>query len=103
MEFYKRLIAFRKKSDILKDGGFQMLHWEEDFFIYQRELNQEHILMTANRSSEPRSDSVLSFRHAGIQDETCFRSILSEHKAVILDGVLMLPELSQGALIWIEV
>ena len=102
LEFYKHLIAFRKKSDILKDGGFQMLHWEEDFFIYQRELNQEHILVTANRASEPRSDSILPFRHAGIQDETCFRSVFSEHETVISDGVLMLPELSQGALIWIE-
>ncbi|MFH1446267.1 MAG: glycoside hydrolase family 13 protein [Chloroflexota bacterium] len=102
LEFYKHLIAFRKESDILKDGGFQMLYWEEDFFIYQRELNQEHILVTANRSSELRSESVMPFRQAGIPDEKRFRSIFTEYEAVSSDGVLTLPKLSQGALIWVE-
>ncbi|MCJ7695705.1 MAG: alpha-amylase family glycosyl hydrolase [Anaerolineaceae bacterium] len=101
-EFYQAIITFRKSSDILKEGSFQVLHWEKDFILYQRVLGQKRILVTANRSPEMRPESVLSVSHFGIWDGLKMVSLFDNGSITGTEGSLKLPELPQGGEIWVE-
>jgi alpha-glucosidase len=102
-DFYRELIDFRKNSEILKDGSFRILHWEKDFFLYERELNGMQILVSANRSPIARPASPVKIRNGGIAEGTWFVSIFNEgHNALAKSRQLTLPELPQGAVIWVE-
>jgi alpha-glucosidase len=99
-DFYRSLIAFRKGSDVLKNGNFQILHWEKDFFIYQRNLNNDHILISANRSFTPRASSTIRIGQGGFDDNVQYTSLFGEEKLSISQGYLVLSDLPQGGAIW---
>ncbi len=48
-EFYRRLIALRRTSPALIEGGFQMLAVEEDTLAYLHDTNDEQIVVVAHR------------------------------------------------------
>lgn len=102
LDFYRKLIDLRKNSSALSRGGFQLLLVEEDSFAYQRESNEQRILVIANRGPSPRSDNPLPVAHAGIPDGRVFSEYFSGRETVVSHGKLPLPALEQGASLWIQ-
>ncbi|MBI5959340.1 MAG: maltodextrin glucosidase [Chloroflexi bacterium] len=98
--FYRDLVALRRRSSILKQGGFQMLTVETDTFAYQREATEGRVIVIAHRGSTPRPAGSLSVAHGGIPNGTRFIEHFSGYEAVVSGGVLPIPVQPQGASLW---
>ncbi len=110
LNFYRDLIALRRNSLILQQGGFQMLAADENIFVYQREGSTdlanphlvERMIVVAQRSETAHPASYLPVAHGGIPDGTRFVEHFSGQQAVVENGYLPLPEQPQGATLWEE-
>jgi alpha-glucosidase len=101
-DFFRDLVALRRRSGILQRGGFQMLAVEEDTFAYQRESREGRMLVIAHRGEQPRPAGSLPMAHGGIPDGARFIEHFSGQPVIVQNGMLMLPELPQGATLWEE-
>ncbi|ANU26353.1 glycoside hydrolase family 13 protein [Planococcus versutus] len=55
-QYYKKLIAFRKKMDIVTHGDFTLMHREdEELFVYTRRWNDETLTVYCNFSNQTKS------------------------------------------------
>ena len=107
-DFYKELIRLRQETAVLQTGGFQILAVEPDTITYQREganACSEHgrsdrLIIIAHRSAIPRPANPLTIAHGGIADGTQFIEHFGGQVALVENGTLQLPSLSQGATIW---
>ncbi len=98
--FLKQLVNLRKRNDTLAHGAFQILYWEDDLLIYQRELAGDHVLLTLNRSDAAIDAKNIFTSEAGIRT-AYFREFLGERSAQVQNGILYLPELPRGGSIWL--
>jgi alpha-glucosidase len=99
LEFYRRLIALRKESIVLQRGGFQVLAVENDTIAYQREHKSGRVLVVANRHARPAGTLLVA--HGGIPNGTTFTDFFSGATVTVQDGVLNLPDLPQGAVLYV--
>jgi alpha-glucosidase len=102
LAFYKRLIALRRSSPVLQQGGFQVIAVEEDLIAYQRESSIGRILTIAQRSVAARPAGPISVAQAGIPDRARFLEYFTGMEVAVENGLLLLPELSQGGTLWEE-
>lgn len=103
LAFHKRLIALRKESEALRNGGFELLLCEEDAFAFQRESVTDRVLVVAHRSEVPRNTAVLRVDHAGIPDGAVLENALTGERAVVKHGHVDLGSWNQGGMIWRQV
>lgn len=101
LDFYKILIRLRRSSPTLIDGGFQVLMTEDDTLIYQRDGNDETILVIARRGTNIRPGGPISVRHGGIPDGTAFEEIFTLQHIIVENGNLTLPDIAPGAQVWV--
>ena len=101
LAFYRDLIALRRASPLMQEGGFQMLAVEPDTFAYQREGTEGRLLVVAHRAERPRPAGPIEVAHGGIPDGLELVERFSGKAAVTKDGKLALPELPQGASVWV--
>ena len=101
-DFYRELIAFRKNSNILQKGSFKIIHWEEDFILYERALDGHRVWVSANRSSNPRPAAPISVASLGNLEGTTLNSLFDANSATIQSGCIHLPKLEQGGAVWVE-
>jgi alpha-glucosidase len=99
--FYQRLIALRRTSPALIDGGFHLLHTDGDTIAFMRDTDEQQIVVVGYRGSKTRSAQQLPAAHAALADGTLFRELFSGEQATVRDGALPLPPMEQGAAIWI--
>jgi len=100
LDFYKRIIAYRKHSLLLQEGSFRLIYSAEDFILYMRSLKNEHILVTANRSKKSLSAQQLDLSWLGIENDLIFKALFSPKSMRLTNGVLYLPVIEQGGEIW---
>jgi alpha-glucosidase len=103
LAFFKSLIALRRGSLVLQCGGFQVIAVEEDLIAFMRESPAGRFLTIAQRSAEARRAGPLPVAHAGIPNQTRFVEYFSGMEAVVENGSLPMPELSQGGTLWQEI
>jgi alpha-glucosidase len=101
LDFYRDLVALRRASPALQEGGFQALAVEPDTLAYQREGPEGWILVVAHRGERPRPAGSLPVADGGVPDGVEFVERLGGATAVVRDGALPLPELPQGATLWV--
>ncbi len=101
LAYFKALIHLRRTSPALQDGGFQVLGAEDDTLVFQRDTDEEVILVVARRGAEPRPAGAIQVSHAAIPDGTTFSELFSGHQASVQDGYLPLPVVQPGAQVWI--
>ncbi len=100
--FYNKLIELRKKHLALQEGGFKIIDFEEDSFIYLRQTSTENILVVANRSPNPYPKRPISISDGGVPDGTQFKEAFSGEEIFVERGFLRLPTQRQGATLWIQ-
>ncbi len=101
LRFYRELVALRRTSPVLQEGGFQMLAVEPDTFAYQREGADGRVLVVAHRAERARPAGTIEVARGGVPDGVAFVERFSGEVAVTKDGMLPLPELPQGATLWV--
>ncbi|MBN1501525.1 MAG: alpha-glucosidase [Spirochaetes bacterium] len=52
LNFYKKIINFRNKSDILKEGGLELLSSDKNILMFKRYINNKSLLIMMNFSSK---------------------------------------------------
>jgi alpha-glucosidase len=102
LEATRSLVRLRRQSTVLQTGGFQMLLAEADTIAYQREGPAGRFIVVAHRGDVPRPAGPLQVEFGGIGDGTRFVEHFSGREAVVAGGILPLPEVAQGAMVWIE-
>jgi alpha-glucosidase len=102
-DFHRELIRLRRSSMALRRGGFLVLAVEPDMVAYQRESRDERLIVIAHRAAADRPAGPLSLARACVADGTRFRDVFAGDEYLVQDGALLLPPLSQGAVILQEV
>jgi alpha-glucosidase len=100
LAFYKVLTCLRRTSPALIDGGFQVLLIEDDTLLYQRDANEEIILVVARRGAHTRPTGLIPVSQGAIGDGTEFEEIFTHQHARVQNGKFPLPELSPCAQVW---
>jgi alpha-glucosidase len=101
LNFYKVLTRLRRTSPGLTEGGFQVLFTEEDTLVYQRDADEEIVLIVARRGTKTRPAGPVSVSHGAIPDGTMFEEIFTHQTVSVQNGNFPLPALSPGAQVWI--
>ncbi len=103
LDYHRRLIRLRRESPALQHGGFQILLVEADTVAYQRETDEDRLLLVAHRAADPRPPAPLPLAHGGVADGARFVDLSSGIELTVRDGALNLPRMEQGATLWRQV
>jgi alpha-glucosidase len=98
--FYQRLIALRKSSPALVDGGFQVLLAGGDTLAYLRDAEQEQLVIVGQRGPGVRPAGPLPVAHGAIPNGAEFVELFSGMRTIVVNGCLPLPAMSAGVAIW---
>jgi alpha-glucosidase len=101
LAYYKILSRLRRTSPALMDGGFQVLFIEDDTLIFQRDADDEIILVVARRGTNPRPAGPIPISHGAIPDGTEFEEIFTHQRVSVQNGNFPLLVLSPSAQVWI--
>ncbi len=97
--FYQALMKLRRTSPALRRGGYQLLYASGDTLAFQRESNEERLIVVARRSND--GLVALPVHHAGLPDGIHLRELLTGNETVVTNGMLLLDSLPPvGAQIW---
>ncbi len=72
--FYQALMKLRRTSPALRQGGYQLFYASGDTLAFQREANEERLIVVARRSND--GLVALPVLHAGLPDGIHLRSML---------------------------
>lgn len=100
--FYQEMIRLRRETAVLQTGGFQILAVEPETLAYQRHSHTARAIVVAHRAAIPRPAGSLPVAQGGVADGVRFVEHFSRQVAVVQDGRLPLPELPQGATLWMQ-
>lgn len=100
--YYKALIQIRRSAPALIDGGFQVVWMEADTLVFQRDAENQVILVVAQRGIASRPAGLIPVSHAAIPDGMEFVELFSGSHATVQAGSFLLPALKPGAQIWIS-
>jgi alpha-glucosidase len=97
--FYQALMKLRRTSPALRRGGYQLLYASGNTLAFQREANEERLIVVARRGND--GLVALPVLHAGLPDGIHLRELLTGNEAVVTNGMLLLDSLPPvGAQIW---
>jgi alpha-glucosidase len=99
---FKRLIALRRTSSALQEGGFQWLFATGDVLAFQRASPGQHLLIVLCRAQQA-TQTRLPVWQGGLQDGTKLSDLLSGQTVTAQDGHISLPTLTTGAAYIFEV
>ncbi len=100
--YHQKLISIRKRSDALKNGGFQMLYAAEDLIAFQRQCLAEQIIVVAYRGADGMSALKLDMVLANIADGSSLRDLIGGEQVVVQDGSLRLENLRHGQALYLR-
>ena len=97
----RTLIAARRTSPALREGGFQVLEIGANSLAFLRDADEEVAIVVLNRGPDDRAASALPVSRGAIPDGTRFKELLSGASATAADGALSLPAMPTGVAVWI--
>ncbi len=100
LAFYRALIRLRRESPALAEGGYQLLYTDTDTIVFVRDTDDEQIIVVGYRGKATRPAQRLPVTHGAIPDGARFREVFTGAEAIVADGCLPLPAMTQGAAIW---
>ena len=100
LAFYQKLIDLRKNSELLAKGSFQVLYWDEDLLIYQRQLHGERIVLSACKADQ-KDGFVLRSDLVNPNGAGKLKNLFSGEELEVEVGELRFPSLKRGGAIWL--
>jgi alpha-glucosidase len=82
--YYRALIRLRRTSSALCAGGYQVLDRGVDWFAYQRDAEDDLIIVIANRGGKAPGDVAVAA--GGIPDGTVFRDVMTGKEVRVSAG-----------------
>lgn len=99
-DFYQKLTYFRRETPALREGGFQILHTDQDSLAFQREHPDGDLIAVANRA-DTRVNSI-SLHRTHHKEGTRFRELLTGQEATVKSDRLEINQPKGGAL-WLSI
>ena len=100
--FHQKLIRIRKRSDALKNGGFQILYAGDDLIAFQRQSLAEQLIVVACRGADGMPPVKLDMVLANVADGRTLTDLLGGEQYVVKDGSLWLENLSHGQTLFLR-
>ena len=101
--FHQRVIAIRKGSHALQQGGFQILHAAGDLIAFQRQSRQEQMIVVAWRGPDNMAPAELDAKLANLPDDSVLIDLLSGSRYEVSGGALRLRGLEHGQALFLRV
>lgn len=98
--FYRQLISLRKENEILAEGSFQVLYWDDDLLIYQRVLGGKRIIVTASRIDQPKG-FILKSNLINPNGTENLKNLFGDATLVLHPGEVMIPAMNRGGAVWL--
>lgn len=95
-EHYRALIALRRESDAIQNGGMQFLHAEGPLLAYLRESQTERVIVVGYRGEAPLENASLPAWVGGIPDGATFTDLFSGVRVAVSGDNLALGTLEPG-------
>ena len=99
--WYKTLAHLRRTSQALVDGGFQVLLTDPDTLVFQRDTDDENILVVAYRGEHTRPSEMMPVAQGALSNGMEFEELFTQQRVSVTNGFFPLPALSQGAQVWV--
>lgn len=103
LSFYKTLIALRKTQKPLIEGSMDLLWWDEQVILFQRECQSERVLITLNRGPKVWKSKTLDVPILGSTGKTVYQGLFNHLRLDVEEGRFHIPALTKGGEIWIAV
>ncbi|MBP7212603.1 MAG: hypothetical protein KBA03_00040 [Anaerolineaceae bacterium] len=100
LAFYQKLIELRKNSEVLAQGSFQVLYWDENLLIYQRQLQSKRIILSACKTDQ-KEGFVLQTDLVNPNRAEKLKNLFSGEDLGVEVGELRFPSLKRGGAIWL--
>lgn len=101
--YHQDLIAIRRGSHALQQGGFQLLHATGDLVAFQRQSRQEQMIVAVWRGDDDMPPVALDAVKADISDGSRLRDLLTGDEYRVEKGELPLAGLAHGQAIFLRV
>lgn len=99
--FYQKMIQLRRGSETLAQGSFKILRWDEESFLFQRQLGEERLWLSAHRQASALGSNVSGLCMSSTGD-FCMRGLFSGKTIEVREGKLYLPPMPRGGEIWLQ-
>ena len=86
LSFYKKMIALRASSDVLKHGEFFPLYAKGGVIVYSRILNEEMYITILNLSKKPARSEIFGRVAASNMGRDTYDGRLAPYEAVLIHG-----------------
>ena len=93
-DWCQRLIALRKSAPALTEGGFQQIYAHEDIWAFQRQNENQRLVIVAYRGDQPIALQKLPVWQTSVPDGASARDLLSDRRFKVEDGDLRLTNLT---------
>jgi cyclomaltodextrinase / maltogenic alpha-amylase / neopullulanase len=95
ISFYKDIISIRKKYNALRRGSFRFLETSKDILAFQREYDNEFMLVLFNRTPKTNIDVKIEIENK--KSHTKFKDVLTKKKYDVKNKILVLPEIKKSS------
>jgi alpha-glucosidase len=99
--WYKTLARLRRTSQALMHGGYQVLFIDPDTLVYQRDTDEEIVLVIASRDEQTRPPGLVPVAQGAIPDGVEFEELFTHQRVSVTNGFFPIPAMSQGAQVWV--
>ena len=99
----KQVIAIRRESDALKNGGFQLLYAAGDLIAFQRQSRAEQMIVVVYRGAGGSAAVQLDMALANVADGGRLTDLLTGRSYLVSDGSLGLENLDHGHALFLRV
>lgn len=101
--FHQRVIAIRRASHALRQGGFQVLHAAGDLAVFQRQSRREQMIVAVWRGTDDMPATEIDMVLANIADGRSVNDLLSGERYLVEGGKLRLQGLAHGQSLFLRV
>ena len=101
--FHQQVIAIRRGSDALKNGGFQLLYAAGDLIAFQRQSRAEQMIVVVYRGAGGSAAVELDMALANVADGGKLTDLLTGRSYPVSDGRLGLENLARGQALFLRV
>ncbi len=102
-DFHQQVIAIRRESDALKNGGFQLLYAAGDLIAFQRQSRAEQMIVVVYRGAGRSAAIELDMVQANVADGGRLTDLLTGRSYLVSDGRLGLEDLARGQALFLRV
>ena len=103
-QWYKTLIELRKTAPALQRGGYQTIYAEGDVFAFQRQSNDQTLIIIGHRGKDTLPRLEIDIEHAGIADGAQLVNLIEDDLTLIVkNGAITLQNILHGGVYILEV